>query len=109
MCVALVSALTKNSTKPEVAMTGEITLRGRILAVGGLKEKLLAAEQHGFKTVLVPKENQDDIDEILKDIKMSLKIILIDTMDEVLKNTLVEDPFKKPKKKSIKKRKKNKR
>jgi ATP-dependent Lon protease len=95
MCVALVSALTKNPTKPEIAMTGEITLRGRILAVGGLKEKLLAAEQHGFKTVFVPKENQDDIEEMMKDVKPNINIIFADTMDEVLKNTLTEDPFKK--------------
>ena len=99
MCVALVSALTKNPTKADVAMTGEITLRGRILAVGGLKEKLLAAQQHGMKTVLVPRENEDDVDEILKEVQTKIKIIFVDNMDEVLENALMKNPFAKPRKK----------
>jgi ATP-dependent Lon protease len=98
MGVALVSALTKNPTRADVAMTGEITLRGRVLAVGGLKEKILAAEQHGMKTVLVPKENKEDVEEVLKDIQPNLKIVFIDNMDEVLENTLVKNPFTKPRK-----------
>ncbi len=95
MCVALVSALTKNPTLPDVAMTGELTLRGRVLSIGGLKEKLLAAQQHDIKTVLVPKENADDVDEILKEIKINLNIVFVDNMDEVLKQALSHDPFKK--------------
>ena len=111
MCVSLVSALTKNPTRPEVAMTGEVTLRGRVLAIGGLKEKLIAAQQHGMKTVLIPKENQDEMEEILKEVKLNLELIFVDTMDEVLAKALVNDPFKKnhngqngekPERKSIK-------
>lgn len=108
MSVALVSALTKNPTKTDVAMTGEITLRGRILAVGGLKEKLLAAQQHGMKTVLVPKENKDDVDEILKEIQINLKLIFVDSMDEVLENALLKNPFTKSRKKRTTAKKKKK-
>ena len=67
MCVALISALTKKGTRPGLAMTGEITLQGRVLAIGGLKEKLLAARQHEMKEVIVPKENEDDVREIEKE------------------------------------------
>lgn len=104
MCVALVSALTKNPTHPDVAMTGEVTLRGRILSIGGLKEKLLAAQQHEMKTVLVPKENKDDVDEILREIKLNnLEIVFVETMDEVLKRALDKDPFAKKEPKNNKK------
>lgn len=95
MCAALISALTKNPTKSEVAMTGEITLRGRVLAVGGLKEKLLAAKQHGFKTVIVPLENRDDIEELSEEVKRDLDIKFVAHMDEVLKYALQNDPFAK--------------
>ncbi|HEX2978167.1 MAG TPA: endopeptidase La [Candidatus Babeliales bacterium] len=95
MCVALISALTKNPTRPEVAMTGEVTLRGRVLAIGGLKEKLIAAQQHGMKKVIVPKENQDEMEEILKEVKLNLEIIFVETMDDVLVQALVNNPFKK--------------
>ncbi|MCV5662701.1 endopeptidase La, partial [Escherichia coli] len=64
MCTALVSALTGNPVKAEVAMTGEITLRGEVLPIGGLKEKLLAAHRGGIKTVLIPKDNERDLEEI---------------------------------------------
>lgn len=95
MCLALVSALTKNPVKPGIAMTGEITLRGRVLAIGGLKEKLLAARQHNMHTVLVPQENMDDVNEVLKDIgnDIGLNIIFVDHMDQVLGRCLVEEPF----------------
>ncbi|CDK30324.1 endopeptidase La [Candidatus Babela massiliensis] len=95
MCVALVSALTKNPTKPEVAMTGEITLRGRVLGVGGLKEKILAARQYGMKTVLVPEENRHVVEEVMKDIGESdhLNIIFVSNMDEVLRLSLGNSPF----------------
>ena len=95
MCAALISALTKNPTRPEVAMTGEITLRGRVLAVGGLKEKLLAAKQHGFKTVIVPQENRDDIEELSEEVKRDLDIKFVSHMDDVLKYALLNDPFAK--------------
>lgn len=85
MSVALISALTKKSVKPGIAMTGEVTLQGRVLAVGGLKEKLLAARQHGIKTVFVPADNRDDIEEIEKECAITpLSIHFVDTMDELL-------------------------
>jgi ATP-dependent Lon protease len=93
MCIALISALTKNPTLPSVAMTGEITLRGRVLAVGGLKEKLLAAKQHGIKLVLLPLENKDDIEEFKDEVSKDLQIVYVDTMDEVLKLALSKNPF----------------
>lgn len=94
MCVALVSALTKNPTQAAVAMTGEITLRGRVLAIGGLKEKILAAKHHGAKTIIIPHENSDDLDEIKTEITMDdLTLICVKTMDEVLTKALVKDPF----------------
>jgi len=96
MCAALVSALTNNPTRNDLAMTGEITLQGRVLAVGGLKEKILAAKQHGFKTVIVPQENADDIQEILKEIEIGdLRLIYVTNMDEALEAAFVESPFKK--------------
>ena len=101
MCVALVSALTKNPARPDVAMTGEVTLRGRVLAVGGLKEKILAARQQGMKVVLVPDENRDDVEEIMKEIGTTdtLDVVFVKNMDEVLKLALANNPFHKPKNK----------
>jgi len=108
ICTALVSALTNNPTKPNLAMTGEITLQGRILSIGGLKEKLLAAKQHGCPTVIVPQENYDDILDIKKEMSLdSLNIHFVTNMDEVLKIAFVKNPLdkkirpmkKKPKKK----------
>jgi ATP-dependent Lon protease len=93
MCVALVSALTKNPTRSDVAMTGELTLRGRVLSIGGLKEKLLAAQQFGIKKVLVPKDNKDEVDEILKETVVNLDIMFVENMDEVLKIALEHNPF----------------
>jgi len=99
ICTALVSALTNNPTKPNVAMTGEITLQGRILSIGGLKEKILAAKQHGCTTIIIPQENVDDVDEIKKEMSLDgLNIIFVSAMDEVLKLVFKNDPFaKKPK------------
>lgn len=94
MCIALVSALTKNPTQPHVAMTGEITLRGRVLAIGGLKEKVLAAKQHGAKMIIIPHENLEDLEEIKTEINTdNLEFVCAKTMDEVLKIALVKDPF----------------
>lgn len=106
MCVALVSALTKNPVKPNLAMTGEITLRGRVLSVGGLKEKLLAAKQYKMNTVILPKENYEDVQEFVKDLGEGLNLIFLDNMDEVLKNALVKNPFTQVKKKAVTKTKK---
>ena len=107
MCLALVSALTKNPVNHDLAMTGEITLRGRVLAIGGIKEKLLAAKRYGLKTIILPKENYDDIQEILSDIGTGLDLIFVETMDEVLIAGLSKNPFelaKKEAKKTVKKK-----
>lgn len=95
MCVALVSALTKNPVKPHLAMTGEITLRGRVLSIGGVKEKLLAAKQYKMNTVILPKENYDDVQESIKDLGDGINLIYVENMDEVLVNAFVNNPFKK--------------
>lgn len=83
MCTALVSVLTGIPVKADVAMTGEITLRGQVLPIGGLKEKLLAAHRGGIKTVVIPKENEKDLKEIPENVKSSLKIISVKWVDEV--------------------------
>lgn len=93
MCVALISALTKSPVDPRVAMTGEVTLRGRVLAVGGLKEKILAAEQFGINKVIVPKESKDDIEEFRNELKPTTELIFVETMDEVLKHAFVKNPL----------------
>ncbi len=84
MCVSMVSALTKIPVKRDVAMTGEITLRGRILPIGGLKEKILAAHRGGIKQVLIPRENEKDIKEIPQSVARQVKIIPVDHMDEAV-------------------------
>ncbi|EGT3599601.1 endopeptidase La [Clostridium perfringens] len=89
MTTALVSALTGKKVKYNVAMTGEITLTGKVLAIGGLKEKCLAARRVGIDTVIVPKENEKDVIKLPKIVKDSLNIILADKIDDVLKNALV--------------------
>jgi ATP-dependent Lon protease len=92
MCTTLVSALTKIPVRADVAMTGEITLRGRVLAIGGLKEKLLAAHRGGIKTVLIPDENVRDLKEIPDNIKESLEIRPVKWIDEVLDIALAYPP-----------------
>ncbi|AOV90525.1 TPA: endopeptidase La [Vibrio parahaemolyticus] len=92
MCTALVSALTGNPVKAEVAMTGEITLRGEVLPIGGLKEKLLAAHRGGIKTVLIPKDNERDLEEIPENVIADLQVISVRWIDEVLKVALERDP-----------------
>lgn len=88
MATAMISAITGRKARADIAMTGEITLRGRVLPIGGLKEKLLAAKNAGIKTVLVPKENEKDIEEISTEITKGLEIIFVSQMDEVLKAAL---------------------
>ncbi|CAA7620309.1 DNA-binding ATP-dependent protease La [Magnetospirillum sp. LM-5] len=92
MCTAIVSAITGIAVRKEVAMTGEVTLRGRVLAIGGLKEKLLAALRGGLKTVLIPQENEKDLAEIPDNVKKGLTIIPVSTVDEVLSHALVRIP-----------------
>jgi ATP-dependent Lon protease len=90
MITSIVSALTGNPVRKEVAMTGEISLRGRVLPIGGLKEKLLAALRGGLKTVLIPKENERDLPEIPDNVKKGLEIVPVSTVDEVLARALVQ-------------------
>jgi len=104
ICVALTSAFTKNPIKPGVAMTGEITLSGRVLGIGGVKEKILAAEQHNMTHVILPKDNKDDVDEFIDEVSPKLTLIFVETMDEVLKAALVKNPFVKRKMSKTKKR-----
>lgn len=88
MCTALVSCLTKNPVRADVAMTGEITLRGQVLPIGGLKEKLLAAHRGGIKNVLIPNENKRDLEEISENVILELNIHLVKNIEEVLNFTL---------------------
>ena len=83
MTTTLVSALTKIKVRGDVAMTGEVTLRGKVLPIGGLKEKLLAAHRGGIDTVLIPADNEKDLAEIPKNIKDKLKVIPVKWIDEV--------------------------
>jgi ATP-dependent Lon protease len=85
---ALASLVTKHSVIPEVAMTGEVTLRGRVLPIGGLKEKTLAAKQAGIKTVILPERNRKDLVEVPDDAKDGLEFIFVDHVDEVLDRAL---------------------
>ena len=101
---ALISALTKHPTRADLAMTGEITLQGRVLAIGGLKEKLLAAKQHGLKTVVIPEENKDDMKEIEKEMNLDgLNVVFVKDMDEVLDTVFFKNPLVKPGKRKSKK------
>ena len=88
MVTSIVSVLTGIPVRKDVAMTGEITLRGRVLPIGGLKEKLLAALRGGIKTVLIPKENEKDLSEIPDNVKKGMTILLMNTGEDVLKHAL---------------------
>jgi ATP-dependent Lon protease len=96
MCTALVSALTQIPVKATVAMTGEITLRGEVLPIGGLKEKLLAAHRGGIKTVLIPEENRRDLTDIPANIQEQLDIKPVQWIDDVLKVALQHMPVALP-------------
>ena len=91
MATAVISALTKIPVRSDVAMTGEITLRGRVMVVGGVKEKVLAAHRAGIKKVLIPRECDAQLDEIPENVKEKLEIVLVDHMDQVLEHALVKD------------------
>src|SRR4029077_9515802 len=84
MATALVSALSRRSERHDLAMTGEITLRGRVLPIGGVKEKLLGAVRAGIRTVVLPKENAADLEDLPEDVRSSLKVHLVEDLDEVL-------------------------
>jgi ATP-dependent Lon protease len=89
MCTSLVSALTKRPVRHDIAMTGEITLRGRVLAIGGIKEKILAAHRGGIKKVVIPKENEKNLKDIPPKVLKEIKIVFVDHMDEVLPHALI--------------------
>jgi ATP-dependent Lon protease len=90
MCTALVSTLTKRLVNRHIAMTGEITLRGHVLPIGGLKEKILAAHRGGIKKVLIPKQNEKDLRDIPASIRKQVDIVAVEHMDEVLSHALVQ-------------------
>jgi ATP-dependent Lon protease len=92
MVTSIVSVLTRIPVKASLAMTGEITLRGRVLPIGGLKEKLLAALRGGIKTVVIPKDNEKDLAEIPDNVKKSLSIVAVSDVDEVIRLSLVRQP-----------------
>ncbi|MBV34488.1 MAG: endopeptidase La [Rickettsiales bacterium] len=98
MCTALISSLTDIPVRKDVAMTGEITLRGEVLPIGGLKEKLLAAHRGGIKTVIIPKENERNLEDIPKNIKQDLEIVAVKWIDEVIDIALerLPEPITKP-------------
>ena len=103
MCTSIVSVLTGIAVRSSVAMTGEITLRGRVLPIGGLKEKLLAALRGGIKTVIIPKENEKDLAEIPDNVKRGIEIIAVSTVDEMMGNALVDalEPIDWPEKEAV--------
>ncbi len=92
MCTSIVSALSGIPVRRDVAMTGEVTLRGRVLPIGGLKEKLLAALRGGLKTVLIPKENEKDLADIPDNVKRNLTIVAVSSVDDVIEQALVRQP-----------------
>jgi ATP-dependent Lon protease len=92
MATAIVSVLTGIPIRADLAMTGEVTLRGRVTAIGGLKEKLLAALRSGVKTVLIPEENEKDLADIPDNVKSALELIPVSTMDQVLSQALTRQP-----------------
>ncbi len=93
MATSLISSLTDIPIRKDVAMTGEITLRGRVLPVGGLKEKILAAYQSGIKTIIIPQDNIKNLEDLPNNIKKRLKFVMVNNLDEVLKNALTRSPF----------------
>ena len=90
MATAMLSAITQTPVRADVAMTGEITLRGRVLPIGGLKEKILAAKNAGIKTICIPKKNEKDVEEISAEIKKGLELVFVEKMQEVLEVAFVK-------------------
>ena len=88
MATALASVFTNEPVRKDLAMTGEVTLRGRVLPIGGLKEKTLAARRAGITTVILPKQNEKDLEDVPKEIKKDLKFVFADTMDDVIQTAL---------------------
>ena len=94
MATALISALTKIPTRKDVAMTGEITLTGRVLPIGGLREKALAAKRAGIKRVIIPDKNLSDLADMPKEVKRAITFLPVEHMDQVLALALKENPMK---------------
>jgi ATP-dependent Lon protease len=90
MTTAIVSMLTGKVVKHDLAMTGEITLRGKVMPIGGVKEKVLAAMRAGIKTVILPEKNKNDLEDVPEDLRKEMKFIFVDTIDQVIKNALIE-------------------
>lgn len=88
LTTAIASLVTNKAVSPEYAMTGEVSLRGKVMPIGGLPEKLMAAQRAGISKVLIPAENVDDLDEVADEVKEKLKILPVKTVDEVLKKVL---------------------
>ena len=88
MATALVSLLTRRPVRDDVAMTGEITLRGQVLPVGGIKEKVLAAHRAGIKTVILPAENEGDLEDVPEDVRSSMDFVLVDSIAQVIDTAL---------------------
>jgi len=91
MTTALVSLLTKKPIRSDVGMTGEITLRGQVLPVGGIKEKMLAAHRAGLKTIFLPKENKGDLDDLPEEVRKSIQFIPVDDVNQILKKAMVSE------------------
>ena len=104
MATSLVSLITGRKARPQVGMTGEITLRGQVLAIGGVKEKVLAAHRNGLTTVILPKRNEQDLDDVPDEIRQSMKFIFAESVEDVINAALEKaKPIKKPIKKTTKK------
>ena len=88
MATALVSLISGRKVKPHLGMTGEITLRGQVLPIGGVKEKVLAAHRNGLQTVVLPKRNKHDLDDVPDEIKKSMKFVFVQTVEDVLEASL---------------------
>jgi len=101
MASAIASVFTGKPLRKDVAMTGEITLRGRVLPIGGLKEKVLAAKRMGIKTVIIPKRNKKDLEELPKYVKEGMKFILVESMDQVLRHIFSKTKTKTDKKQDV--------
>ena len=101
MATSLVSLISGRKVKPQIGMTGEITLRGQVLAIGGVKEKVLAAHRNGLTTVILPKRNETDIDDVPDEIRQSMKFIFAESVEDVL-NAALEKPKPEEKKASKK-------
>jgi ATP-dependent Lon protease len=99
MATALVSLISGRPVRADVGMTGEITLRGQVLPVGGIKEKVLAAHRSGLKSVIMPKRNESDLEDLPEEVRKSMKFVYVETVDEVLKAAL--EPIARSKKQSI--------